>query len=355
MSHPVSRAALLGRVVASLRDPEDATRQALEAASVVEAGISAPMATYVWDLALARYTPEAVAALAQDAREPGRTVGVIVGRSVAVAPWRAMVLPWLAGAAVRVRPSRSMARITRCLVDRLQEAGAAVSMWEGEVSAGMTEVVAYGRDETLATLADALPPGVGFVGYGHGFGMALVGPGGVDDPRVAEALALDVALHDQSGCLSPQGVIVVGDPVGFGRRLGAALDALAARLPRGVDDVGRAAAAMQWAGVEAALGADLWRTAGGVVSARPEGPLRGSPGGRVVLVRGVGDVSEATALLAPHAQHLSCVAVTSGVAGWEPAGYRGRTVSPGAMQDPPLDGPEDRRGPRVKPRPVRDP
>jgi len=345
MTHPEDRVALLGRVVASLRDPGDPTRRALEAAAVEETGISAAMATRGWDLALARYTPDAMTELAREDRV-GQTVGVVLGASVAVAPLRALALPWLAGAAVRVRPSRHHRVSTQLLVERMAAEGAAVTLWSEADWAGITAVVAYGRDETLDVLMEAVPEGVGFAGYGHGFGMALVGAEAVDDAAVAAAVARDVALYDQAGCLSPQGVVVLGDAARFGQRLRDALDALAAVLPRGVGRGG--AESVQWMGVEAALGGDVTRASGGVLSVRNDGPLQGSPGGRVVLVRGVASVAEARALLAPHAAHLSCVGVSAGFVGWETAGYAGRTVALGTMQDPPLDGPEDRRGPRVR-------
>lgn len=336
--------ALLGRLVATLSNPEGALRRALEHASMADAGVAPAMARRVWDLTLARYTPEAMAGLCSQS-DAGLRVGVVLGVSVAVAPLRALVLPLLSGASVALRPSRRQSAVATLLREAMAAEGLPVWAWSGVGSEPVNRVVAYGRDETLDAIAAALPPKVDFAGYGHGYGVAVVAAADAHD-AAAEAVALDVALHDQRGCLSPQAVLVEGDAEAFATRVQRALDALAEPLPKGTEGAGEAAAGMQWAGVEAALGATVTRGVGGVVAARGEGALRGSPGGRVVLVRGVEGMAAARALLGPHAEHLSTVGASAGARGWAPSGYRGRTVALGTMQDPPLDGPEDARGPR---------
>jgi hypothetical protein len=346
VNRPDDRAALLGRLVAALSKPEGDLRVALERASVTEAGIAPTMARRVWDLTLARYSPEALAGLCSQA-DAGLRVGVVLGVSVAVAPLRALVLPLLSGASVGLRPSRRQPTVAMLLREAMAAEGLPVWAWSGVGGEPVDRVVAYGRDETLDAMAAALPSGVEFVGYGHGYGVAVVAADDAHD-AAAEAVALDVALHDQRGCLSPQAVLVEGDAEGFAGRVQRALDALAEALPKGAEGAAEGAAGMQWAGVEAALGATVSRGAGGVVAARGEGPLRGSPGGRVVLVRGVEGMDAARALLGPHAAFLSTVGASAGARGWAPSGYRGRTVALGTMQDPPLDGPEDVRGLRPR-------
>ena len=73
-------------------------------------------------------------------------------------------------------------------------------------------VVATGSDETLTSIADRLRPTQRFVGYGHRFSIAILGTT-LDEAGMKEAasgLALDVARWDQSGCLSPVFVYLVG-------------------------------------------------------------------------------------------------------------------------------------------------
>jgi hypothetical protein len=63
-------------------------------------------------------------------------------------------------------------------------------------------VHAYGSDATLAELARTLPRGVVLHGHGSGFAAAVLERPFSDD--VWDRLALDVALFDQRGCLSPR-------------------------------------------------------------------------------------------------------------------------------------------------------
>ena len=100
-------------------------------------------------------------------------------------------------------------------------------------------VVATGSDETLAAISRRLSPTQRFVGYGHRFSIGVLGPEFPEStyPDVASDLALDVARWDQSGCLSPVLVYLVGWPADAARRFAADLDTALERvsvaLPRG--------------------------------------------------------------------------------------------------------------------------
>lgn len=67
-------------------------------------------------------------------------------------------------------------------------------------------VVAMGSDEALAAIAPRVPGHL--IGHGHKISFAVIGRDALDGPeparQVAAALAYDVALWDQQGCLSPQ-------------------------------------------------------------------------------------------------------------------------------------------------------
>ncbi len=248
-------------------------------------------------------------------------------------------------------------------------------------------VVASGSDESLARIAAQLkaprpqlkaPPRL--VGYGHRMSVALLGPEactGTELAETARGLALDTALWDQQGCLSPLAVFVE-DPDGrTSARVAAALaEAMAAaekEWPRGEIDPADAAAIVHErdvAEMRAAGGRPVrlyasrdtswsvvleedttWRTAPlqrflrvQPLRERVSEHIRKSPqqgaqlGGR--LDGGLG--AQQLPAFAPLGPHLASVAV----AGFGPAtkplaqalGQLGasRVCAPGTMQSPPL-------------------
>lgn len=305
--------------------------------AVTEGLLSRPMVDHVFACTLDRYTPHAVDALASS-RFAGDIVGVGLARSVATAPLRAIALPWLAGAdAVHVRASRHQQGLVRAFVAAFDDPRITVTT---DLD-GVDHAIVYGRDETVRAWASTLPLAVGFEGFGHGFGVTYL-----DAPTeaAAGALALDVARYDQRGCLSPQCVFVRGEARGFARALHEALGALEVTLPRGALDAGEGAAVMQWQGVQMAQCGWFRRGAAHAVGSREEPVRVGSPGGRNVVVVGVPGLDAVGELLADECAHVSVLATDRGEQSLWPW-CRGRIVAVGAMQDPPLDGPEDARGP----------
>jgi len=109
-------------------------------------------------------------------------------------------------------------------------------------------VVAMGSDETLQRVAAHVRPPQRWVPYGHRLSLAVVGPklqSGSALEDVAARIALDTALWDQQGCLSPAAVYVVGSAE-FARDMAAAiataLEQAEQRWPRGRIDASAAAA-----------------------------------------------------------------------------------------------------------------
>lgn len=327
--------ALLG-AISALREAQPALCALVRAST----GCSEDAARWCVQGVLEKYTPDALKSLC-DTRWEGRVVTVILAATVPLAPLRAVVLPLLQGAQrVRVKPSRRRPELAVMVVEALAAQGLAIEIGAlGDTDA----LIAYGRDETLDALAASLTPGVAFEGHGHGFGAALLSRW--DEPT-AHALARDIAAYDQHGCLSPQVVLCVDDARGLAVALHHALEALAAQWPRAPmgDDVG--AAALQWLGVQAALGAEVLRAPSHAVTLWSRGVMQASPGARHVAVVPVRDLDEARALLAPQARWLSNVGTDlARDLRWRPEGFTGRVSALGAMQDPPLDGPEDPRPP----------
>lgn len=325
------------RAAAALLDPQrDAGRAAREAA-VIECALSAPMADRVFDVASARYSRASVEALANDALA-GRRVALVLAATVATAPLRAIALPWLAGAdRIAVRPSRRQRRLVEACA-RAFERDAIVCV--DAAPDGVDHVIAYGADDTLVAIESAIARGVSFEGRGHGFGVVYVREA---SDEAARAVALDVALHDQRGCLSPQAVFVRGDAVAFAGALHKALAAVERVLPRGRVAVGEAAAAMQWQGVMAARASWFRRGATHAVAAFDAPALDATPGLRNVVVSAVTGVDDVRAALGANARYVTCVGTDESAPVW---GFTAaRVVALGAMQDPPLDGPEDPRRP----------
>ena len=312
-----------------LRDPGDTRRAALDALCV-DGALHPAHAALALDRVTARYTPAALDALAT--RElAGRRVRVVLAASVATAPLRALALPLLRGAAsVTLKPSRHQPRFARLLCPD-----------DAPDDAPFDHLIAYGADATLTALRASLPPGVTFEGRGHGFALSVVRT--TDHAAAAARVAEDVAWYDQRGCLSPQAVIVTaGDPCAFAEHLHRALAALEASLPRGPLDVGLGAAVMQWQGVQAATARRFWRGEAHAVALH-DAPALGSPGARNITVAGLDDAG-LLELVKRHGPRLTALGVagpTGDLVGID--GFAGRVVAAGALQDPPLDGPEDRR------------
>lgn len=331
------------RAARALADPSSEAGRAVRTAAVRECALSPAMADHVFALSCARYTHEAVSALASALRE-GERVAVVLAATVAVAPLRAVALPWLAGAArVDVRGSSRQT----ALVDAVVRAfgGRGIKCVDA-IAPDVDAVIAYGSDETVAAI-DRATPFARFEGYGHGFGVAWVDHEESGFEAVEE-VALDVALHDQRGCLSPRIVFVRGDAVAFARALHEALSRIEASLPRGAVEVGEAASVMQWQGAASARCAWSRRGRTHFVGALETPSFMASPGLRGVLVCPASSVAAACSLMGREIAHLTCVGATGSLDAWRAT--EARVVRSGSMQDPALDGPEDPRPPMSRER-----
>ena len=225
-------------------------------------------------------------------------------------------------------------------------------------------VVANGSDAAVAAIgrcfevscAYAAAAPRRFVGYGHRFSLAMLGSDATRGgalARAAAALARDVALWDQLGCLSPLAVYVVGADRGAAGRVAEALaGALAAaeeRWPRGRIEPTvaaaiareRAEAEMRDATVLAARGTE-WS-----VVCEADAQRRGAPLHRFVRVLPSASVTTCLAALRPQGGQLAAVALAGFGADASEIGAAlaemgaSRVCTPGAMQSPPLGWPRD--------------
>jgi hypothetical protein len=247
---PVDRAARVAATARRFLDPEDRwRRRALEALP----GLTGFSPTMIEEALPRVFAPLADAeALEKTASAAGPVVGVLGIIAAGNIPGIALLktaLALVAGAACVVKTAAGEPLLTVLFADALAEvdpslaSALAVSWWEGGSGSaeevllhGVDSLIAYGADASIAALA-ARRRGR-FVGFGHKLSVALVRLDRKSDVRpLAAAAAVDIALYDQLGCLSPQALYVVGAETSRRREfvdcLGEALDEAEARWPRG--------------------------------------------------------------------------------------------------------------------------
>jgi Acyl-CoA reductase (LuxC) len=205
-------------------------------------------------------------------------------------------------------------------VDRELAECAAAAYWPGgdsecelTVFSAADLVVAFGADASLAAARARCRSR--FIGHGHKISFAAVTREVAADPqaagRAAIALALDVAMWDQRGCLSPQLCFVEGDADAardFARRVCLQLDRLAVELPPGeaapsdLVAVRRFRDEASWRGNSSAPVA-LFTAAGltaGTVVAEPAAKFLPTPLCRSLRVQPLADLAELTTVLRAH-------------------------------------------------------
>ncbi|HKV53281.1 MAG TPA: acyl-CoA reductase [Candidatus Binataceae bacterium] len=231
-----------------------------------------------------------------------------------------------------------------------------------DLTAAMVEscdrMVVMGDDATIAQLQ---PDGKrhGFTSFGSRVsGAAILREAVADDAglaAIASAVALDCALFDQRGCLSPHHIFVEGRACEFAERIATGLSELHSRL--GARDL-RRIGLEDGAGVRRIREAARWRMIGGAPVKLWEGPgfawtvvfdrdaaFTLSPGLTTVYVSQFDGLAELQRRLEPVDGKLEGFAL----AGDEPRCSAARGIiqrmgasyisAPGAMQSPPLDWP----------------
>ncbi len=374
----------VGRVIERFRraDEEDGAKlvEALPAAT----GFTPETVAVGLELALSQWDLDAVQALvdlelgpslrAGRALRPHAQTSVVLAGSIPMPTLVAALTPLLVRSPVLVKTA-SRDRVTahlvaECLRDVDAELGACLEVvdFDGDDAPTLDAfldapcIVASGSDEALRDVAARAPKTSRLVGYGHRFSLAVVDADGCTGDALDEAaadLALDVALWDQSGCLSPICAHVVGGPDDAAERFAAtlaeALEGLAAEMPRSAappEASARIRSERDEAAMRAAAGraVRVWSsddTAWSVVL-EDETPLRPAPLHRFVRVHPAPDLEAWAEAIEPHAPWLSTVGVAGhGDARDHPAlgvltALDATRVCPlGEMQAPPLDWPHD--------------
>jgi len=300
-------------VTEALLDPESEERRALMPALVATSRLSAEGLSEALGVIVGGARESAVETLVARLGEAATRApaAVVLAANVPALAVQTMLPALLLGRPLLVRSSSreplAAAALVGALTRRepaLAEAFAALT-WRGEAAeleeaafAGAERIVAYGGAAAIAGLAARW--GDRLVAHGPRASLALVA--GVHDPLgVARALARDVSLLDQRGCLSVQAVYVTGDPRPLGEALAFALEAEGKTLPPGPVDAATAAAVQQMRGEAAlrdALLSDLELATGTVVTA-PDARFAPVPGLRSVRLHAIAAPDEAGEALAP--------------------------------------------------------
>lgn len=284
-----------------------------------------------------RPAPAHLAALLASTPE-AKAAHVLLSGNVFVAALRAIAIGVASSSNVKVRASRrdpALAQALHAAAPQLFELVPSLAPEPGD------HFWSYGSDETLGDVRASLPAGVWLHAHGAGFGAVVVDPGPFSEADAA-AIALDTALFDQRGCLSPRVVCVTGTP----RQARDVADALAAALgrrerelpcgPREPSEL----AQLRRDHDAAAYAFELLPAGSGWVSISDE--LVVPPANRNLHVfAGV----DACAKLAPFAAHLTCIGSNHDALQEElgQAFPGARRAALGEMQRPPLDGPVDLR------------
>ncbi len=367
----------LAAVLDRWRDPNGPERCELErelpaatgfSPANVKAGLALALAPWSGD-ALRDVTRRALAPLAEAVRGED-TTGVILAGAIPMPTLLAIVEPLALRSPVLAK-SASRDPVTAHLVARsiaavdpaLGEAVGIVDFPSADGEAleaflGADRIVATGSDETIAAVARRVADPKRVLGHGHRLSVAVLGPEAVRGAALLEATrgtALDTALWDQLGCLSP---VVVFAPRGACPEVGAALaNALAeieARLPRGA-----VAPRVEALTMHERSGAELRGATGGdvvvhcddscawTVIVENDAEPRPMPLHRFLRVHPSDDAADLLAALAPYAKHLAGVALAG--FGSEESALRpelaalgaSRICAPGELQAPPLDWPRD--------------
>ena len=280
---------------------------------------------------------------------------VSLSANVFTAAHRAIAVALAASATVFVKPSRrepDFARLLAAAAPGLFRLVEALAPEPGD------QVFAYGADSTLAALRQALPAGTRLHANGSGFGIAAVQANDLSSARTAEnwseladGLALDLALFDQRGCLSPRLVLFEGSApaaTDFARTLARALERREAATPAGElsdaerAELGRQRQVLTYAGTVEAAGSGFVALLDAAAGTPP------ALGGRSLVIRITRDAVASVRDLAPEVTTHAVAGNRAFAAAVARALPLSRPAAFGAMQTPAFDGPVDRRAANIE-------
>ncbi|MEO1936301.1 MAG: acyl-CoA reductase [Myxococcales bacterium] len=302
---------------------------------------------------------------------PFEWTAVLAGGDLPMTTLHSGVLPLVLGSPVLMREA-SGDQITAKLLKRSLETRSQVLAAAFESISFSTEdvafeelltapcVVATGSDQTIRSISDRLAPHQRFVAYGHQFSIGLLGSQfvlGQDSLReLTNDFALDIVRWDQTGCLSPVVIYLVGlDPTessAFANSLTQSLNLYHEKSPRGALPTAtqaNLANEVAEARMRQSNGTSmLFEGIDSVVTLESDATNRPAPLHRFIRLMPVATLTALRECLGPFAGRLSSVAV-SGFAPDEDEELQellarlgvSRITKPGHLQTPPIDWPHD--------------
>jgi hypothetical protein len=303
-------------------------------------------------------------------------VGLIMPGNVPGAGIHEIAVALLAGCAIIVKTAAAEPFFFSRFAQTLREADAAagdrltVLNWSrarSDLTASLRRncdwIAAFGSDDTIGALDFSVATAPGGAGrlaaaFGSRVSGALVAAEFALQPAstaIADALARDMSLFEQQGCLSPHHVFVESADsrvaARFASELSAALERFAVRVPpprrHSLEDA---------AAVRRVRETARWRALGGSAVVLAEGDNLGwtlvydhqasfnvSPGYRTVTVSGIADLTDLKRRLQPVTGRIEAFAIAASRERFESLSSILATLGvsyvcePGAMQSPPLD------------------
>ena len=149
-------------------------------------------------------------------------IGVFLGGGASLASWSVFLMALAAGSKIAVRMSesdrvwplllqQSLAAVDSDLASRIYAGYWPVS--DAAKHRALCEsadvVIAYGSDEAVSAIRDLVPAVTPFLPFGSRLSLGVVCEG-VDIDEAAGHAAVDLALYDGAGCLSPQAFLIEG-------------------------------------------------------------------------------------------------------------------------------------------------
>ncbi|HZO81566.1 MAG TPA: acyl-CoA reductase [Candidatus Binataceae bacterium] len=363
-----------------------ASRRETVATIAATSGMAPALLDESLDALLAPLSRAALETRAAEVPSTSRLYGFVMAGNVAGAGIHELCAALLAGARVIVKPASAEPVFFANFIGTLRDIDARVGALAEPVQFGRSDtaamralwarcdggIVAYGDDASIAALGAAREDRA-YLGFPSRLSGALVMADVVAAPAaadaVAAALARDVTLFEQRGCLSPHHVFVAGRAGagaarGLAARLARALEVLARRLPPARLPLEAAAAIraqrerVRWRALALRGAAPASPTPDDEAVALWEGDGLGwtaiydrdagfcpSPGYRTVVVSWLEDLAElgsrlgavagrleAFALVAPPNQRKELASTLRALGVWY-------VCEPGQMQSPPLDWP----------------
>ena len=310
----------LDRVTTRFLDPKDPARRAAVAALEHAGRFSRPMIERALDdtfaplargglrkwlvselgSASALDRPSATGGALRAAHGPEWMLQIFAGNVPTVSVWPIFSAPLLKSALLAKSSSQEpilAPLVARTIAEVDPEIGEclAVVWWKGGATeldraalADAPAVLAFGGDVAMASVARQAKPGASLVLHGPKVSIGYIGRHALTRgalKKLAERAALDVALYDQQGCLSPHAYYVERrgsvSPVDFAAALGEALQGFEGLLPRR-EPTATEAAAIQMARAQARFNAAVTgrgRSGGGATAEAGGAGAGGSGGG----------------------------------------------------------------------------